>query len=74
MTPDIQAPDNPVSLPEPAEGRVEFRDVTFQYPTRPEVSALDGYNLTVEKGETVALVGPSGAGKTTVFSNFVALL
>ena len=67
VEPDIKAPENPVSMPVPATGRVEFRDVTFHYPTRPEVSALDGYSLQVTEGETVALVGPSGAGKTTVF-------
>lgn len=67
VEPEIQAPENPVAMPLPATGRVEFRDVTFHYPTRPEVSALEGYDLQVEAGETIALVGPSGAGKTTVF-------
>ena len=67
VKPEIEAPENPVALPLPATGRVEFRDVTFHYPTRPEVSALEGYSLQVNEGETIALVGPSGAGKTTVF-------
>jgi len=67
VKPDIVAPENPVDMPHPATGRVEFRDVTFHYPTRPEVSALEGYDLQVKEGETIALVGPSGAGKTTVF-------
>jgi len=65
--PGIAAPANPVALPEPAQGRVEFEDVTFRYPTRPEVSALQHFSLTVEPGETVAVVGPSGAGKSTLF-------
>lgn len=47
-------------------GAIAFNDVIFRYPGRPTVSALDGINLTVKAGETVALVGPSGAGKTTI--------
>ncbi|MEE8559238.1 MAG: ABC transporter transmembrane domain-containing protein [Alphaproteobacteria bacterium] len=66
--PEITAPANPTALPEPPQGAVVFDDVTFRYPTRPERSALDGFSLRVEPGETVALVGPSGAGKTTVFA------
>ncbi len=65
--PGIAAPANPVRLPEPAQGRVAFDDVTFRYPTRPEVSALQHFSLNIEPGETVAVVGPSGAGKTTLF-------
>jgi ATP-binding cassette subfamily B protein len=65
--PTIAAPARPRKLPEPPEGRVAFEQVGFRYPARPDTSALDGFNLTVEPGETVALVGPSGAGKTTVF-------
>jgi len=65
--PDIAAPAKPVALPVPPLGRVGFRDVTFHYPARPDRSALDHLSFEVEPGETVALVGPSGAGKTTLF-------
>lgn len=65
--PGIAAPRNPLKLPEPAQGRVTFDRVTFRYPTRPEVSALDDFSLDIAPGETVAVVGPSGAGKTTLF-------
>lgn len=63
---DIEAPANPLALPEP-RGEVSFRDVSFSFPSRPNERALDKVTLTVKPGETVALVGPSGAGKTTVF-------
>ena len=65
--PEIVAPATPAALPEPSQGRVAFDRVTFHYPTRPDRSALEDFSLSVEPGETVALVGPSGAGKTTVF-------
>ena len=64
--PEIAAPANPVALPEPPRGEVRFENVRFNYPSRPEIPALNGLNLTVSPGETVALVGPSGAGKTTI--------
>jgi ATP-binding cassette subfamily B protein len=67
MRPAIAAPAHPLPLPAPAEGRIEFQAVTFRYPARPERAALDRFSLSVAPGETVALVGPSGAGKTTVF-------
>ena len=65
--PGIAAPARPAPLPAPPVGRVEFDAVSFRYPSRPDASALDEFSLRVEPGETVALVGPSGAGKTTVF-------
>ena len=65
--PDIKAPADPKLLPQPTEGRISFDNVVFQYPTRPDISALDGFSLAVTPGETVALVGASGAGKSTVF-------
>lgn len=65
--PDIKAPTNPVALPVPAEGRLKFEDVTFHYPTRKDTSALDGFSLEVRPNERLAVVGPSGAGKTTLF-------
>jgi ATP-binding cassette, subfamily B, bacterial len=72
--PTITAPPRPLRLPVRPEGRpggrpgghVAFEDVTFRYPARPDVSALTDFSLSVVPGETVALVGPSGAGKTTV--------
>ncbi len=68
-SPTVAAPANPVRLPPPAPGgsRVTFDRVRFHYPSRPGQAALEGFDLQVEPGETVALVGPSGAGKTTVF-------
>ena len=65
--PEIKAPANPTPLPVPAEGRLIFDNVRFHYPTRPDTSALDGFNLEVRPNERLAVVGPSGAGKTTIF-------
>lgn len=59
-------PPHPKELVRPVRGEIVFDDVTFRYPARPEVSALNGVSLRVSPGETVALVGPSGAGKTTI--------
>ena len=67
VVPQIKAPANPKPLPDPGRGELEFDQVTFQYPTRPDVSALHGFSLAVRTGETVAVVGPSGAGKSTLF-------
>ncbi|MGZ8992878.1 MAG: ABC transporter transmembrane domain-containing protein [Burkholderiaceae bacterium] len=65
---DIVDPAQPRTLP-PARGglKVEFEHVTFRYPSRPAHAVLNDLSLAIEPGETVALVGPSGAGKTTIF-------
>jgi ATP-binding cassette subfamily B protein len=65
--PGIRAPSDPVSLPEPPRGEVSLQHVTFYYPSRPDAPALHDFSLQVRRGEQLALVGPSGAGKTTVF-------
>jgi ATP-binding cassette subfamily B protein len=65
--PDIRAPAQPVSLPEPPRGELVFEHVTFHYPTRRETSALNDFSLAVRARERLAVVGPSGAGKTTLF-------
>lgn len=67
MKPNIAAPASPKSLPDAIDGRVAIENVTFRYPSRPDHPALQDFVLEVAPGETVALVGPSGAGKTTVF-------
>ena len=67
QVPQIKAPASPVPLPDPGRGALAFEDVTFRYPTRAEVSALDRFSLAVRPSEMLAVVGPSGAGKSTLF-------
>ncbi len=59
--------NTPEPLPSLGSCAISFKEVTFEYPSRPDLPALKRFNLEVASGETVALVGPSGAGKTTVF-------
>src|SRR4051812_17820335 len=65
--PEIGAPAQPAKLPEPARGELVFEKVTFRYPTRRDTSALNDFSLAVKSRERLAVVGPSGAGKTTIF-------
>ncbi|QHF43788.1 ABC transporter ATP-binding protein [Pseudomonas sp. S35] len=67
-TNEIQAPaTDAVKLPERVSGGMELQELRFSYPSRPDSYAIDGLNLTINPGETLALVGPSGAGKSTIF-------
>ena len=64
---EITAPASPAIMPVPSRGELEFDHVGFRYPTRLEVSALHDFSLKVRPNERLAVVGPSGAGKTTLF-------
>lgn len=65
--PEIQAPADASPMPSNLRGEVHFEGINFSYPSRPDIPVLKDFELHIKAGETVALVGPSGAGKTTVF-------
>ncbi|MEM8981655.1 MAG: ABC transporter transmembrane domain-containing protein [Pseudomonadota bacterium] len=67
VEPAIAAPANAEPLPQPIRGRIDYENVLFFYPSRPEAAALDAFSLSIDAGQTVAFVGPSGAGKSTAF-------
>ena len=63
----IKQPANAQQLLNPKQAAISFKNVVFHYPSRPQIAALDNVSLDIAAGETIALVGPSGAGKTTLF-------
>lgn len=67
MQSDIQSPVDAHVFAGKVKGNIEFRDVTFAYPSRLDQPVLQDVSLQIKAGETIALVGPSGAGKTTLF-------
>jgi ATP-binding cassette subfamily B protein len=67
VKPRIAAPANPATLPKPVRGEIGFKNVSFAYPGREDDAVLSDVSFRVAPGEVVAIVGPSGAGKTTLF-------
>jgi ATP-binding cassette subfamily B protein len=65
--PAIVEASAPQALPQPEKAEIQFEHVSFRYPSRMQTAALDDINISIATGEIVALVGPSGAGKTTLF-------
>ncbi|RLN71186.1 hypothetical protein BBJ29_009889 [Phytophthora kernoviae] len=68
LEPPIDSFDESGLRPQQLQGKIEFKNILFRYPTRPEVTVLRNYNLTIEAGQTVAFCGPSGGGKSTCIS------
>jgi ATP-binding cassette subfamily B protein len=67
VRPGIVAPSHPLPMSEPARGEIQFDHVSFAYPTRPDTYVLKDISLHIRPGETIAIVGPSGGGKSTLF-------
>ena len=67
VKPEIASPPVPVALQRPTRGAISFKSVDFAYPSRAETPAISDFSIDIEPGQKVALVGPSGAGKTTIF-------
>ncbi|MTJ05774.1 MAG: ATP-binding cassette domain-containing protein [Sediminimonas qiaohouensis] len=67
----VTDPAEPLPVPDPVRGGITFEGVSLRYPSRPDSPALDGVDLDIAPGETVALVGPSGAGKTTIVQSIL---
>src|SRR5207247_1873106 len=65
---NLKVPAEVQPLPSPLRGHIQFQNVSFSYPSRPHHKVLQDISFEVSKGETIALVGPSGAGKTTIFN------
>ena len=68
IQPEIKSPPHPVALPNPVKGDIEFRNVSFSYASRRDTPALENIAFHVKPGERIALVGPSGGGKSTILS------
>lgn len=68
VEPQIVSPAHPKPMPSPARGKIDFDAVTFAYPGRSDAPVFEDLSFSIGSGERVAIVGPSGAGKTTIFS------